>query len=244
MRKVLFSWNGFTIYSYPAALYLGMVIGVFAGAHMARLSSMDPNRFAVAAIILFIPGMIGARLFFVLLRWRVYASDPRRILRHSEGGMAMYGAILAALPISLALLPAMQLPFGAFWDAGTFTMLILVIFGRIGCLLNGCCGGRQTSAWYGIDLPDHRGVWQRRIPTQLLEITWAAMLLGTLIMLRGHEPFPGAMFCLAVLAYGAFRFVLQPFREDMSGRDTPILQATSLLLVLAALAWFILVGFK
>jgi phosphatidylglycerol---prolipoprotein diacylglyceryl transferase len=243
MRKVLLTWNGVTIYSYPAALYLGMVVGVFVGAYMAQLSGMDPNSFAVAATILLIPGLIGARLFFVFLHWHIYAAEPRRILGRGEGGMAMYGAILVALPISLVLLPAMQLPFGAFWDAGTFTMLIIATFGRIGCLLNGCCGGRPTSSWCGIDLPDHRGVWQRRIPVQLFEMAWTAALLATLILLRGREPFAGALFCFALLAYGAFRFALQPFREDLGARDTPVLRATSLLLVLAALAGFIFAAF-
>jgi hypothetical protein len=35
MRRILFSWSGFNVYSYPAMLYLGMVAGVFAGAHAA-----------------------------------------------------------------------------------------------------------------------------------------------------------------------------------------------------------------
>src|SRR4030088_2611966 len=43
MRKILFSWSGFNVYSYPAMLYLGMVAGVFAGAHVAQLSGLSPR---------------------------------------------------------------------------------------------------------------------------------------------------------------------------------------------------------
>ena len=43
MRKILFSWNGLNVYSYPAMLYFGMLAGVFAGAHVAQTSGMDAN---------------------------------------------------------------------------------------------------------------------------------------------------------------------------------------------------------
>jgi Prolipoprotein diacylglyceryl transferase/Concanavalin A-like lectin/glucanases superfamily len=80
-----------------------------------------------------------------------------RIWRRSEGGMAMYGGLIVTVPLSFPLLRAMQLPFGEFWDAATVTILLGMVFTRIGCLLNGCCAGRPTSAWLGLNLPDHRG---------------------------------------------------------------------------------------
>src|ERR1700676_779817 len=170
MRRILFSCCGLTVYSYPAMLYLGLVTGTLAGAYVAQSAGLDPNRFALAMMLLLIPALIGARLLFVLMHWDVYARDPRRIWRRSEGGMAMYGGLLLAVPISALLIPTLGLPFGLFWDAATFTILIGMIFTRIGCLLNGCCSGRPTAAWFGLDLPDYHGIWQRRIPTQLLEM--------------------------------------------------------------------------
>jgi len=131
----------------------------------------------------------------------------------------------------------MGLPFGAFWDAATFTMLLGMGFTRIGCLLNGCCGGRATRAWLALDLPDHRGVWQRRYPTQLMEMTLALTLVGAAFMLRSRAPFSGAIFCSALVAYGTGRFFLERLREDETGgRDQAAMQATSIVLLLAALA--------
>jgi prolipoprotein diacylglyceryltransferase len=72
MRRVLFSWSGFNIYSYPAMLYLGMVAGVFAGAHAAHLSGMNPNKFAAASVLLIVPALVGSRLFFVFTHWDLY----------------------------------------------------------------------------------------------------------------------------------------------------------------------------
>jgi prolipoprotein diacylglyceryltransferase len=68
--------------------------------------------------------------------------------------------------------------------------------------LNGCCSRRPTSAWFGVNLPDHRGRWRRRIPTQILEMAWATALFGAAILLRDRKLPAGAIFCLAVVTYG------------------------------------------
>jgi phosphatidylglycerol:prolipoprotein diacylglycerol transferase len=244
MRRILFSWHGFNVYSYPAMLYVGMLAGVFAGTHVARTSGIDPDRFAIATIILAVPALVGSRVLFVLAHWDAYRLDPRRIWRRSEGGMAMYGGLAAAVPLSIPLLYAMHLPFAAFWDAASVTILVGMVFTRIGCLLNGCCSGRPTSAWFGVNLPDHRGIWRRRIPTQILELTWAAIILGVAILMLDRKPAAGAIFCLTVVAYGTGRFLMEPLRDRETGRDTAILQTTSLLFVATALAGIAFVWFR
>jgi phosphatidylglycerol:prolipoprotein diacylglycerol transferase len=218
MRRILFSWNGFNVYSYPAMLYFGLLAGVFAGAHVALLSRISPDRFAIATVILVIPAMVGSRLLFVLTHWYVYLRELKRIWRRSDGGLAMYGGLIAAVPLSLPVLHAMHLPFGAFWDAATFTILVGMVFARVGCLLNGCCSGRPTSAWFGFNLPDHRGVWRRRIPNQVLEMILGTLLLGVAIVARDRKPFTGAIFLLAIVVYSAARCILERLRDDRAER--------------------------
>jgi phosphatidylglycerol---prolipoprotein diacylglyceryl transferase len=241
MRRVLFSWSGFNIYSYPAMLYLGMVAGVFAGAQAAHLSGMDANMFAVAAVALIIPALVGSRLLFVFTHWDFYRRDLSRIWRRSEGGMAMYGGLIVTVPLSIPLLWTMDLPFAEFWDAATFMILLGMIFTRIGCLLNGCCSGRPTSAWFGFNLPDHRGIWRRRIPTQILEMTWAAAIFSAAVLIWDRGLPAGAIFCLAVVAYGTGRFLLEPLRDRDISRDTAVLRTTSLLLVATALVGIVVI---
>jgi phosphatidylglycerol---prolipoprotein diacylglyceryl transferase len=235
MRRILFSFKGFNVYSYPAMLYLGLLAGVFAGAHAAQLSGLSPNGFAVAAVILVIPAMVGSRLLFVLTHWYIYLREVPRIWRRSEGGLAMYGGLIAAVPLSIPVLHAMHLPFAAFWDAATFTILVGMVVTRVGCLLNGCCGGRPTSAWFGLNLPDHRGVWQRRVPTQILEMILTVMLLGAAISARDREPFAGAIFLSALVAYSAARYIIGQLRDSGAGRLGAPLQAASIGFILAAL---------
>ena len=242
MRRVLFTLHGIDIYSYPAMLYVGLVAVVLAGAQVAQNSGLNADAFAIAVLILLVPALVGSRLLFVMTHWPVFRDDPRRIWRRSDGGASLYGGLILIVPLSIPLLQAMALPFGRFWDAATFTMLIGMIFTRVGCLLNGCCSGRPTTGWLGIDLTDHRGVRRRRIPTQLMEMSWAAILLGAASALRGREPFAGAIFASALVAYGATRFVLEGLRDrETNHHDQPVMQTISAALALAALGAIVVV---
>jgi phosphatidylglycerol---prolipoprotein diacylglyceryl transferase len=237
MRRILFSWRGYNIYSYPAMLYVGLLAGVFVGAWVAQGSSMSADRFAIAITLLLIPALAGSRLYFVLTRWQLYRHEPARIWRRSEGGMAMYGGFILAVPLSIPLLGLLGLPFAGFWDAAALTILLGMAFTRVGCFLNGCCHGRPSDAWFALSLPDHHGVWRRRIPTQLMEMAFAIMLFGAALALRDSAPFPGAIFCVVLAGYGIGRWYLESLREDETGgRDKTAMRATSIVLVIAALA--------
>ena len=241
MRRILFSWNGLDIYSYPAMLYVGLLVGIFAGGGVAKHLGLNPDRFATALLILLVPALVGSRLFFVLMHWDAFRSDLGRIWRRGDGGMAMYGGLILAVPLSVAVLGALHLPFGPFWDAATFSILIGMAFTRVGCLLNGCCSGRPTERWFGLDLPDHRGRWRRRIPTQLLEMAWAAALLIGGAATLANGPFAGSIFCMAVVGYAVGRTLFETLREDYTGgRQSVVIRSTSILLTLAALGGAIL----
>jgi prolipoprotein diacylglyceryltransferase len=218
MKRVLFRWRGLTVWSYPAMLYVGLVVGVIAGNYAAHTAGLDPLRVYIATVVLIVPALIGARLLFVASEWRYYRRNPRRIWNRSEGGLMMYGAVPVMLLCSVPLLRALHVGFGAFWDVSTFTILVGMIFTRVGCLLNGCCGGRPTRGWFGIRLPNARGIWQRRVPTQGLEAVCAAALLAVAIVMWRRTPFPGALFLLIMLSYAGARLVLEPAREHTRSR--------------------------
>ena len=145
-----------------------------------------------ATLALLVPAVLGARIAFVASRWDVYRSQPRKIfLPGNEGGAVAYGA-LATVPASVPLLVALGLPFASFWDAGAIGFLAAIICLRVGCFLNGCCCGLVAG----------------RIPTQLLEAGWAAVLLIGAILAADRMPFAGALFVSTLAAYAAGRFLI------------------------------------
>jgi prolipoprotein diacylglyceryltransferase len=218
-------------------LYVGLTIGVIAGNVAARAAGLDGLRVWVATMVLIVPALVGARLLFVASEWKVYRQNPRRIWNRGEGGFMMYGAVPVMLLFSVPLLRALNVGFGAFWDVSIFTILVGMMFTRVGCLLNGCCGGRATRSWFGMNLPNCHGIWEKRIPTQVLEAVCAAALLLLAIAVWRRMPFPGALFLLIMLSYASVRLVLEPARERMNrGRQFRVAYAFSVILVVASLA--------
>jgi len=198
-------------------LYVGLVTGVAAAnvaAHAARLPAF---RTYAATIVLIVPGLIGARLLHVASHWQVYRRDLARLWDRGDGGAAMYGGLALALVLSAPLLALLDIPLGAFWDVTTFAILVGMIFARFGCLLNGCCAGRSSATW-GVYLPNHLGVWKRRVPAQCLEAGWAAVLLASALAIWPAVPFDGALFLLVAAGYAAGRLALESAREAEGGR--------------------------
>ncbi len=245
MRPVLFRHRWVKIYSYPAMLYLGLLFGVAAGNYATHVVALDGARIFIATLLLLIPALVGARLLFVVSHWSFYRHNRERIWERSEGGGALYGGLPLSLLVSVPLLNICQVPFGAFWDIATFTILVGMIFVRVGCLLNGCCGGRPSSGRFALYLPDYQGYWQQRIPTQLLEAGLALLLLIAAALLWRYMPFHGALFLSAMLSYGLGRFLLEFIRDKQEciGRFT-LNHAISATLVVCSLITFWAASFK
>jgi prolipoprotein diacylglyceryltransferase len=88
-----------------------------------------------------------------------------------------------------------------------------MIFARIGCLLNGCCVGRPTSGRFALTLPDVRGSWRRRVPTQLIEMLLAVSVLCGAVCLWSRMPFAGGLLLYLMVGYGAARSLIEFTRE-------------------------------
>jgi prolipoprotein diacylglyceryltransferase len=233
-RRYLFDRRGVDVPSYTAMLYFGCVAGVLAGAAVAGSAGLERSRFALTTIVLLIPALAGARLWFVLEHWSVYRREPRRIWRRSEAGAALHGGLPLSVVVSVPLLALVEIPFWRFWDAASYTMLIGLIFTRVGCLMNGCCAGRAAPGRLGVWLPDHDGVWQRRIPTPLLEAGWAALVVAGAALAHSSRPFAGAVFLGVLAAYGAGRLLLEPTRASAGSGGSRANLMFSALLILGA----------
>jgi len=214
MRRILFHWFGHAIYSYPAMLYLGIVLGIYAQLAVAASLHLDTTRVLAATIALVTSALLGARLLHIVPNWQFYRRHPEAVFAFSRGGASMYGGLLLGMPVSVLVLHLLAIPFGRYWDSCTFTMLVGMVVTRLGCFLNGCCAGRVTHGPFGFDLPDYRGVWQRRIPTQALEAGWGILTVATALLVLQARPFDGAVFLFGLGFYGLGRLLLEPLRDQ------------------------------
>jgi phosphatidylglycerol:prolipoprotein diacylglycerol transferase len=237
MRPILFKWRRITVWSYPAMLYIGLLSGVVVGNMAAHAAGLDGLRVYIATMILIVPALAGARLLYVFAEWRLYRENLSSIWDRNVGGYIMYGGLPLALICSVPLLRVLHLGFAAFWDVAILTILVGMAFTRIGCLLNGCCGGRPSPSRFALYLPNRRGAWEKRIPTQLLESSSAIVLFLIALAVRRSTPFPGALFLLVSLGYALGRLLTECVRErpQKAGRFN-VAHIISLTIVLLAVS--------
>ena len=109
-------------------------------------------------------------------------------------------------------------------------------FGRIGCFLAGCCYGKETDSWIGVQFPH---LHEKVIPTQLIESGFLFLLTGILLVLILVFNFKYT-FIVYLGAYSVFRFIIEFFRGDPRGNFLGIFSPSQ---VWSIFIWIIIVPF-
>lgn len=224
--------------SYKFFLCVGIYTGTLVSAALAERSGMSPLRMGAACLGTAIAGLIGARISHLLvfaphyLRQRSWAA----VWDSTRGGWSVFGALLALPLVSFLLPSALQIPPAVFWDYMIPGIVVGAIWVRLGCVFNGCCGGKETRGWYGVWLHDTRGLRTPRIPVQFMEIGWWLLAGAGLIWLWPRSFAPGTYALGVVSWYGLGRFWLEPLREapDLVSGRVRINQVVAGLLAIAA----------
>jgi phosphatidylglycerol:prolipoprotein diacylglycerol transferase len=142
--------DGLPIRGYGVMLLVGGLSGVMLAAHRARQVGLSPDVIYSLAIHLFIAGILGARLFYVIEYWETrFSRAPLiEIFKFTEGGLVVYGSLIGGAIAFVLFVRRHKLPLLAMADLIAPSMAVGLAFGRIGCLLNGCCyGGLSEEPW-------------------------------------------------------------------------------------------------
>ncbi len=211
-----FNIGGSWINSYKVFLILGLYAGSLASAAVAEQSGLSPLRVGLSAMACAIAGLAGARVYHIM----VNASEYRKVRSWSvlwdstRGGWSVFGALLTFVPAVFGAALLLDLPVAIVADYLSAGVLAGGVWVRLGCVFNGCCGGRETRGWFGVHLHDIHGVRKRRVPVQFMEMAWW-LLGGVLFLVLWPMTFPHGSYALGVLGwYGLGRFFLEPLREQ------------------------------
>ena len=151
-----------------------------------------------------------------------------------NGGLTYYGGFVAASITAYYLLRTDRFPF---WKAADMAGMVVPIglgFGRLGCLLAGCCFGKPWESSWAVHFPPNSPASEAQHlakllpsartesllvhPTQLYESAASFGIAAFLILyLHGRKRYDGQIFIAFVVAYAAVRFVLEFVRADDRG---------------------------
>jgi phosphatidylglycerol---prolipoprotein diacylglyceryl transferase len=253
------------VFSYGFMLLLGFLAALYTAQRRGEREGVNPDLLFDMAFWLLVAGIVGARLWYLVQYGdEVFAGKSgldliKAAVNLSNGGIVLFGALLGG---ALAFfwfcrrhhLNALQLA-----DIVMPSVFVGVGFGRIGCLLNGCCYGDRCEQPWGIVFPHESVPWRELVvrgfldpstpatfplhPTQIYSSLNAFLIAWLLAAYFPYRKHTGEVFALGCIIYPITRFLLELLRADEMGQfgtALTISQWTSLAVALAGAVFLFL----
>jgi len=211
MHRIIFSIGPFTLYSYGLCVAIAFLISTVFILRDAKKNGFKQADILDCLIMVFLSGLIGGRLLYVLINAGYYFDCPLRILMFYEGGLAFQGALVGAVVSGVVVTRVKKLSFRKVADLIVPYMALGQAIGRIGCFLNGCCYGKVISFGPAVTFP---GDAAARMPVQLYSSFILFLFFLFLLKIRKKHFFDGCVFALYLAVYGIFRFFMDFLRGD------------------------------
>jgi len=236
--------DGLPIFGYGFMLFIAVATGGWLAARRANQEHLPPDKIWDLAFCLFLSGIAGARLFYLLeYRDRVF-KDVRSvpeflvtIVNLSSGGIVLYGGLIAAAVAFFVFCAVNRIRPLALLDIITPSIFLGIGFGRIGCFLNGCCYGRETTLPWGVQFPRDSATFSALVekgllqdtalctpplhPTQLYSAVDGFVIAALTAWYFSRRRRNGEVFAIGLTIYPITRFLIEFIRNDEPGLLAP-----------------------
>jgi phosphatidylglycerol:prolipoprotein diacylglycerol transferase len=252
---------------YGIIIVLGALIGGFVASREARRRGENADRIWDALVYVVIAGIIGARIYHVLSTpagcapdvpmcgWPWYQNHPLDMLLIWNGGLGIYGAILAGGLVVLLYVRRNKLSLARYLDIAAPGLIIGQAIGRWGNFVNQELYGPPTQLPWGISIDAvHRyGAYtdlnQYPVNTTYFHplFLYESMLnvIGFIVLVvaarRWRQVKDGDLILIYMMWYGFVRFVVESFRFDAWVVTAGLATAQLISLILIALGAVLLI---
>jgi phosphatidylglycerol:prolipoprotein diacylglycerol transferase len=236
-------------------LFSFLVAGTLLRSEIDR-EGLDPDRAWDIVFMAVLGGVVGAKIYYVILNYPWLFENPVRAI-FSRGGMVWYGGFGGAVLLIIWEIKRRGLPLGKMADLIAPPLAIGYAVGRMGCFLVGDDYGRPTASWVGIRFPQgspptrvdviesHFGIQVDPVlveqfgqvlpvhPTQLYEVALAILIFIILWKLRIHKYGTGWLWwlCLAMLSLERFLVEFVRIKDDRFLGSYTVAQLIAVLLI-------------
>jgi phosphatidylglycerol:prolipoprotein diacylglycerol transferase len=247
LHPEILRWGLLHVRSYGLMLAVAFLVGTWLSLREARRLGLDEDRLVNVILIVLVASVIGARALYVLEHVQEFRREWGSMLAVWQGGLTLYGGIVAGTVAGLTAARQMSLPMWTVADALTPAFALGTVFGRVGCFLNGCCYGVPTSLPWGVRFPpdSFAGLEFGSAPLHPAQLYFALsglVLFGVVWALRKRLTTPGFLFWSFLLMFALVRIPLDATRAyepearliSFGAVDIKESQVTSLALALFA----------
>ena len=253
--------GNFSIAYYGIIIALGMLAGIGIACIVAKKTSQNPDTYFDLAIVAIICSVIGARIYYVIFRWDLYKDDLLSVFNIRQGGLAIYGGVIAAIITTFVFAKVKKIKFGLLCDTAGLGLVLGQIIGRWGNFFNREAFGGYSDGLFAMQLPlsavrssdctpellqnvvEVDGISYIQVhPTFLYESLWNLGLLILLLIFFRYKKFDGEVFLWYLFGYGIGRFWIEGLRTDqllLPVVNYPVSQLVAIVLVVVSLVWVI-----
>lgn len=194
---------------YAVMITLGIVLCVVVSSLRAPKHGMTADNVLNLAIISVPVGIIGARIYYILFNWDLYAGDFLKMINIREGGLAIHGGLIFGMATGALLCYHWKIrPLNAL-DLVAPSIALAQSVGRWGNYFNSEAHGGPTDLPWAVDI---NGVGYH--PTFLYESIWCMLLFLVLIYVDNRRKFEGQVLLLYGILYSLERFFVEALRTD------------------------------
>jgi len=155
MRPELFKlpFINITIKSYGTMMVIGFLCALYLARWRARKLKENPLHITNFAVYILLAGVIGARIMYVIHNFSEYRDNLWQMFMVWRGGLEFIGGVICAILVMIIYSRKMKLSVLKYLDILAPAVMLGLAFGRIGCLLNGCCFGQPSNLPWAIRFP-------------------------------------------------------------------------------------------
>ena len=258
-----------TIKWYGIIIALGIVLAMIYGFSQMKKFGLDADKAIDCIFAGMIGGIIGARLYFVIMDWESYSGDFKSIFNIRNGGLAIYGGIIGAILAAALVAKWRKVKFLPLLDIAGMGFLIGQGVGRWGNFTNHEAFGYNTDSIFGMSsgkiqeqIMQMNNFWMYKSsvdPTELptiletrpvhpcflYESIWCLLGFGLLAWFSKRRKYDGQLFIMYAGWYGLGRFFIEGLRTDslMVG-NLRVSQVLAAICVIVSVALLIVLGRK
>ena len=207
--SIAFTLGPLTIRWYGIIVAAAFAVGSYLAYRETKRLKLDMDELLNILIIIIPSSIIGARLYYVAMRWDFYGQNPSFILQTWMGGLAVHGGIIGALLAILIYCRLRKHSFLAWTDILAPSLAIGQAIGRWGNYFNQEAYGYETSLPWAMMIDG-----AKRHPTFLYESLWNLLVFALLILLSRRRHRAGTIFAAYLIAYSVGRFFIEMLRTD------------------------------
>ena len=251
MNRVFIQVGPLTIYWYSVLILTGVLLGYNIIVNYCKKQGYQVSNIIDMLFYLVIWAIVGARAYYVIFNFSAYEDNLLGIFMIWNGGLAIYGAVIAGIIYIAYYCFKKKLNFVKVLDIFSLSLLLGQAIGRWGNFFNSEAYGGITTyeSLKSLMIPEFiiKGMYIEgayRQPTFLYESLWC--LLGVLILMRIRKRYSNTVskqVFFYLIWYGIGRFIIEGFRSDsLYIGDFRVSQIVSILMIVIGIVGNIVIS--